>query len=298
MGTVRKYYQIYLLLIPAIFFLVIVNYVPMAGVVLAFKDYKHNLGIFGSPWAGLRYFREAFRSPDFFRITWNTVKISFVKLLFGFPAPIIFALILNEVRHMGSKRVFQTISYLPHFVSWVVVAGLIRDLLGQFGPVNIMLQSLGQDSVIFLQQESMFVPILVISAIWKNIGWGSIIYLAAIAGIDPQLYEAARMDGLSRLQRMWYITIPSILHVILILLLLRVGHILNAGFEQVFNLYNPIVYSVGDIIDTFVYRVGLLSGFRFSFATAIGLMKNVTGVLLLITVNQVTKRIRQAEGTI
>ena len=216
--------------------------------------------------------------------------ISVLKVLIGFPGPIIFALMLNEIAQRRPKKVFQTISYLPHFVSWVVVGGLARDVLSQRGVINFIGGLFGIEPVIYLQQEELFVPILIFSMIWKNIGWGSIIYLAAIASIDPQLYEAAALDGAGRIQRIRYVTLPSIIHVIVILFLLRIGDILEAGFDQVFNLYNPMVYSVADIIDTYVYRVGI-ADFQYSYAAAVDLFKNVVGLILLLIVNHVTKRL-------
>ena len=285
-----RYRHYYVLLIPAVVSFVLVNYVPMGGVVLAFKRYNVTGGIFGSPWVGLKYFDRMLRSPDFVQIFFNTLEISLVKLVIAFPAPIVFSLLLNEVRLMAFKRTFQTISYLPHFVSWVVAAGLIRAFLRLEGPLNFVLGFAGAAPRLWLTFPELFVPILVVSEIWKNVGWGSIIYLAAITSIDPQLYEAAQIDGATRLQRMLRITLPSISHVIVILFLLRVGHILNAGFDQIFNLYNPLVYRVGDIIDTYVYRIGI-EGAQYSYTTAIGLTKNVIGVVLLLITNQVTRRI-------
>ena len=216
-------------------------------------------------------------------------SISLAKLLIAFPAAIVFALLLNEVRLMFFKRVIQTISYLPHFVSWVVAAGLIRSFLSLEGPANAALSLFGVRPTVWLTIPGLFVPLLVVTEVWKSVGWGSIIFLAAITSIDPELYEAAQIDGASRVQRMVSITLPSISYVIIITFLLRVGNILNAGFDQIFNLYNPLVFSVGDIIDTYIYRVGIEDS-QYSYSTAIGLTRNVIGVVLLAFTNAVTRR--------
>lgn len=289
---ISRYRYVYLLILPAFAFIFLYRYVPMWGITIAFKDYNAFDGIMGSPWAGLKYFSRMFASATFARVMRNTVFISMLRILIGFPAPIIFALLINEIRHIRVKRVTQTISYLPHFMSWVVVGGIVREMLGLRGPINTIVEYFGGTAEVFLTSESLFVPVVIVSAIWKNIGWGSIIYLSAIAGIDPQLYEAAEIDGAGRIQRMVHITVPSMIPVIVILFLLRVGNILDAGFDQIFNLYNPLVYSVGDIIDTYVYRVGLVQ-LDFSFATAAGIFKNVLGLLLMIVVNFALKNQRQ-----
>ena len=289
-GRIVKYRHYYALLLPALAIFLLFRYVPMAGIVIAFKKYNLVDGLFGSPWVGFTYFERLFNSPQFYRVLKNTVVISLLKVLIGFPGPIIFALMLNEIANLRGKKIFQTISYLPHFVSWVVVGGLIRDLLSQRGIVNYLTGLFGADPVIFLQQEEMFVPILILSMIWKNVGWGSIIYLAAISSIDPQLYEAAALDGAGRIQRIRHVTLPSIVHVIVILFLLRIGDIMEAGFDQIFNLYNPLVYSVADIIDTYVFRTGI-TDFQYSYAAAVDLFKNLTGLILLLIVNYGTKRL-------
>jgi putative aldouronate transport system permease protein len=282
---------------PALLALLVFSYIPMVGIVLAFKQYNVTDGLFGSPWAGLKYFRELAHAPELPSVVRNTMTISLSKLAFAFPMPILFALFLNEVKSLRTQKVFQTISYLPHFLSWVVVAGLVRALLGAAGPFNQIGSLFGMKMVLFLTKEDLFVPILILSDIWKEIGWGSIIYLAAIAGIDPQIYEAAEIDGAGRFQRMFLITVPSILHVIIILFLLRVGQVMNAGFDQIFNLYNPLVYSVGDIIDTYIYRSGL-EGMRYSFAAAVGLSKNLIGLALLFLTNAVVRRFGDGAGVL
>jgi len=285
-----KYRHYYVLALPAFAVFLLFHYCPMAGIVMAFKQYNVTDGIFGSPWAGLKYFGEMIEAPEFPLIVRNTFFISLLKILFVFPMPILFALLLNEVRVLKLQKVFQTVSYLPHFLSWVVVAGLVRGLLGASGPVNQLTAAFGVKPVLFLTKAEFFVPILIATDIWKEIGWGSIVYLAAIAGIEVQLYEAAEMDGAGRIQRMLHITLPSILSVVVILFLLRVGQVMNAGFDQIFNLYNSMVYSVGDIIDTYIYRAGL-EQLRYSYATAVGLSKNLVGLTFLLLTNLIVRRL-------
>ena len=261
---------------------------PAPIIVIAFKKYTIVGGLFGSPWVGFTLLERLFASEKFYQVLWNSIRISFLKIAIGFPGPIIFALLLNEVRQVAWKKSFQTISYLPHFVSWVVVGGIVRSV---HGVVNGAIGIFGAEPRLFLQEMHSFLPIVITSMIWKNIGWGSIIYLAAITGIDPDLYEAAEIDGAGRVQRMWHITLPSITHVIIILFLLRIGNILEAGFDQIFNLYNPLVYDVADIIDTYVYREGI-SGFQYSLTAAASLFQNLVGLMLLLVVNVVTRRMQ------
>ena len=288
---VYRHREYLLLLLPALIIFILFRYIPMAGIVIAFKKYTIVGGLFGSPWVGFTYFERLFASEKFYQVLWNSIRISFLKIAIGFPGPIIFALLLNEVRQVAWKKSFQTISYLPHFVSWVVVGGIVRDVLSVHGVVNGMMGFVGAEPRLFLQEMHSFLPIVITSMIWKNIGWGSIIYLAAITGIDPDLYEAAEIDGAGRVQRMWHITLPSITHVIIILFLLRIGNILEAGFDQIFNLYNPLVYDVADIIDTYVYREGI-SGFQYSLTAAASLFQNLVGLMLLLVVNVVTRRMQ------
>jgi putative aldouronate transport system permease protein len=288
---VYRHREYLLLLLPALVIFLLFRYIPMAGIVIAFKKYTIAGGLFGSPWVGFTYFERLFDSEKFYQVLWNSIRISFLKIAIGFPGPIIFALLLNEVRQLTWKKSFQTISYLPHFVSWVVVGGVVRDVLSVHGVVNGMIGLFGAEPRLFLQEMHSFLPIVITSMIWKNIGWGSIIYLAAITSIDPELYEAAEIDGAGRVQRMWHITLPSITHVIIILFLLRIGNILEAGFDQIFNLYNPLVYDVADIIDTYVYREGI-SGFQYSLTAAASLFQNLVGLMLLLMVNFVTRRMQ------
>lgn len=289
-----KYRFYYFMALPGLIYLLVFKYAPMFGLVIAFKDYDPYsgvAGIFSAPWVGLANFKKFFDSYYFERIMSNTLIISFMKLLFGFPAPIIFALIINEVRGERFKKVVQTISYIPHFISWVIVAALLQSLLTtDNGLVNVILNSFGVRSINFLSSPKYFRAILIISDIWKSIGFGSIVYLAAIAGVDQSQYEAAAIDGAGRFKRIWYITLPSISSVVVIMLIFRVGGLLDAGFEQIFLTYSPSVYKVADIIDTFVYRVGLVEH-DYSYSVAVSFFKSVVAALLLLTTNFVSRRI-------
>ena len=287
-----KYWDLCLMLLPVIVYFIVFKYIPMGGIVIAFKDFKLGLGVSGSEWVGLANFVDAFRTRFFIRAIRNTLIISVLKLCVGFPAPIILALLLNEVRHNGYKRVVQTISYLPHFLSWIIMAGILSQLLSpNNGAVNALLKSLGRkDPVPFLLDNTYFRGTVVISDVWKGVGWGSILYLAAISSIDPTLYEAAICDGATRPQRIRYITVPCIMPTITIMLILSLGGILDAGFDQLLNLYSSAVYETGDIIDTYVYRVGLVD-WNYKLSTAIGLFKNVIGFILVAGTNAVAKAI-------
>ena len=289
----KKHLALSLMFVPVIVYFVIFKYIPMGGIVIAFKNYKISKGIWGSAWCGLDNFTKAFATPTFARAVRNTLEISGLKLLFGFPAPIILALILNEVTHVRFKKTVQTITYLPHFLSWVVLAGMFQQLLSpNNGAVNALLrQFFGvQESIYFLGNNKYFRGTLIVTDIWKNVGWSSILYLATISGIDPALYEAATVDGASRWQCTRYITIPSLVSTIVIMLILSIGSIMDAGFDQVFNLYNSAVYQTGDIIDTYVYRYGL-GDMKYSLATAVGLFKNVIAFVLVVGTNLITRKI-------
>jgi putative aldouronate transport system permease protein len=289
-NRVKRMRLLYLFfLIPAVFY-IIFRYIPIYGIIIAFKDYRISKGILGSPWNNFEHFKMLFGSLFFVRIMRNTLLISFYRLIFGFPAPILLALLLNEVGNMPFKKITQSISYLPHFMSWVVLSGIMIEVLSpQRGIVGYLYTLLGHDPPNLLANTQLFRPILIVTGIWKEVGWGTVIYLAAISSIDPGLYESAAIDGATRFKRAVYITIPSIIPVITIMLILSLGKILDAGFDQIFNLYNPLVYEVADIIDTYVYRVGLIDR-RFDFSTAVGLFKNVIGVTLLLGTNAVIKR--------
>ena len=289
----KKHLALSLMFVPVIVYFVIFKYIPMGGIMIAFKNYKISQGIWGSAWCGLDNFTKAFNTPTFARAVRNTLEISGLKLLFGFPAPIILALMLNEVSHVRFKKTVQTITYLPHFLSWVVLAGMFQQLLSpNNGAVNALLrQFFGvEESIYFLGNNKYFRGTLIVTDIWKNVGWSSILYLATISGIDPSLYEAATVDGASRWQCTRYITIPSLVSTIVIMLILSIGSIMDAGFDQVFNLYNSAVYQTGDIIDTYVYRYGL-GDMKYSLATAVGLFKNVIAFVLVVGTNMITRKI-------
>lgn len=286
-----KYRYLLLMFLPAIVYYVVFHYLPIYGILIAFKDYKFSKGIWGSEWAGLQYFRDLFSTESFWQVFRNTMIISFYKLVFSFPAPIILAILLNEVRLVLFKRVFQTITYLPHFLSWIVVSGMfIQFFSPSSGPVNAVLQMFGIEPIYFMADTRWFRSILVITEIWKGIGWGSIIYLAALTGINPELYEAATVDGAGRFARIRYITLPSLVPVITIMLIFAAGSIINDDFDQIFNMYNTAVYSVGDVISTYTYRKGLV-GMEYSFATSVGLFKNVLAFLILLTANTIAKKV-------
>jgi putative aldouronate transport system permease protein len=257
---------------------------------MAFKDYSFRLGVLRSPWNNFDHFRRFFSTPYIYRILRNTVVISFLRIIFGFPAPVLLAILLNELKSQGFKKVVQSISYLPHFMSWVVLSGIVVEVLSpQRGIVGYIFSLLGRDAPNVLLNRRFFRPMLVATGIWQSVGWGSIIYLAALSGIDPALYESATVDGANRFRMAVHITIPSLVPVMTILFILRLGHILNAGFDQIFNLYSPAVYEVADIIDTYVYRVGILDR-QYGFTTAVGLFKNVVGFILVFGTNVVIRR--------
>ncbi len=285
-----QYWDLYLMLLPAMLFIIVYKYVPMYGVVIAFKDFNIMKGIMGSSWVGFEHFRQLFMFDEFPRVVRNTIIISFMKLVFGFPAPIVIALLLNELMLKRFKRVVQTFTYIPHFISWVVVGGIVIDLLSpSSGIINKVMQSFGFEPVFFMSDGQWFRWILVFSDNWKEAGWGAIIYLAAILGINDELYQAAKVDGASRLRQIWHVTLPCIRSTIVILLLLRIGHVFDAGFEQILVMYNAMVYEVADIIDTYVYRVGL-GQMQFGLTTAAGLFKSVIGCGLLVLANWMARR--------
>lgn len=290
--TIVKYWPLYFMFLPVVVLLVLFNYLPMYGIVLAFKDYWPQYGILGSPWMTPLFsnFSVLFADEKFWDVTKNTLIISALRLVFGFPAPILLALFFNEIRSKTFKKVSQTILYLPYFLSWVILAGMLRTMLLSDGIVNDFLGKLGLGPYPFLSKSSLFLPMLIVTDIWKNMGFGSIIYLAAIMGIDSSLYEASLVDGANRFQRMVHITLPGIVMAISINLILSLSGILNGGFDQIFNLYSVPVYDVADIIDTYVYRIGITDG-EFGIATALGLIKSVIGFALILIVNKVTNKL-------
>jgi putative aldouronate transport system permease protein len=295
-GLLKQYYRhryLMLLMVPGLVYYLVFHYAPMFGIQLAFKNFVVRRGIWGSPWAGLHYFEVLFSYPSFWEVFGNTIIISAYKISVGFLMPIIFALLLNEITHLPYKRVTQTLSYLPHFISWVVLGGLLKQFLSpSIGPVNIALKALGLKPIFFLGDPTWFRFTLVVTSIWKGLGWGSIIYLAAISSIDPQLYEAAVMDGAGRLRRILRITVPSLVPVITIMLIFAIRGIVLDDFDQIFNLYNTAVYRVGDVLSTYIYRVGL-QNFEFSLSTAVNLFRNLIAFVLIILANAVAKRINE-----
>ncbi|NGP44601.1 sugar ABC transporter permease [Bacillaceae bacterium SIJ1] len=287
-----KFRTFYLMLLPGLLWFAIYKYLPMYGVIIAFKEYDFVGGIFGSEWANpwYKYFQQFFESPYFYQLLTNTFLISFYKLFFGMVPSIILAILLNECRVSWYKRWVQTLSYMPHFLSWVIIYGISLAFLSQStGLINRWIVEAGGDAIPFLTSTDWFRSILVGSEAWQNLGWGAIIYLAAMAGIDPSLYEAAKVDGASRMRMIWHITLPGIRNVIILLFILRLGHMLDAGFEQIYIMYNIQVYPVADIIDTWVFRTGL-EQMNFSLASAVGLFKSVIGLVLVLGANQVAKK--------
>lgn len=278
---IQRNWPLYVLLLPSVVLAVIFCYAPMGGLVMAFQNYKPWLGITGSEFVGFANFKQIFVFKESYQAIINTLIIAISKIVLGLIVPIIMALLLNEVKNMGLKKGIQTLVYLPHFLSWVTVAGMLRDILGLDGILNGFLQRLGMDPIFFLGEASMFRQIVVISDLWKGFGFGMIVYLAAISNIDQSLYEAAEMDGANRWQQTLYITIPGIMPMVIVMATLSLGNVLNAGFDQIYNMYSPLTYSTGDIIDTYVYRQSLVNG-QYSFGTAVGLFKS--GISLLLTV--------------
>lgn len=280
---------LYVMLIPGIIYYLVFHYGPMAGVIVAFKDFDIFSGIFSSDWVGLKHFEKLFSSENFFQIFRNSLTISFYKLAVCFPIPIALAIMLNEVRHQKFQRTLQTVVYLPYFLSWVVIAGIVTNLLSPSdGIVNVLLKAMDKETVNFLASKEWFRTVLVLSDLWHGMGWNTVIFLAALTNIDPQLYEAARIDGAGKLQQIWHITLPGLKSTIIVLLLMKIGNIMNNGFEQIFLLYNPNVYDVADVFETYVYRIGLVDT-RYDFATAVGLFKSCVSFVMLITANKLAR---------
>lgn len=278
-----------LIALPGILHFVVFKYIPIAGNVIAFQKYNMFQGILSSPWVGLDNFRMMFGFQEFYHILRNTLALSLLSIVFGFPAPLVLALLLNEMRRMWLKRSVQTLLYLPHFLSWVIVGGIFINLLSIDGFLNTIMKQLGYAPNDYLTNPSYFRGMLVSIGIWKEAGWGMIIYLAALAGINPNLYEAAMVDGAGRWRQMWYITLPSLLPAIVVLFLLRIGGVLDTNVEQVLIFINPLVRDVGEVIDTYVYRIGLL-GAQFSLTTAVGIFKSVVGLILIVGLNYISKK--------
>lgn len=296
MKTIRKHGELLALFLFAFAFFFVFKYGPLYGVIIAFKEFRVVDGIWGSPWVGLQHFAELFQNNDFYRLLQNTLLLNLYLLLFAFPAPIVLAILLNEVRSRYFQRFIQTTMYLPHFVSWVIMSGLVIYFLSPTsGVVAEIAGWFGQEPVFYMGKKEYFRPIVVVSAILKDLGWGSIIYFAALAGINPELQESAIIDGANRWQRIIKINIPSIMPTIAIMFILSLGGFLSANFEQIINLLNPVIIDTGDVIDTYVYRVGLQQ-FQYSYSAAIGLFKSLVGLLLILGANLTIRKLSKGEN--
>lgn len=281
---------LYLMCIPGLVFLLLFKYVPMYGVIMAFQDFNFKKGIFGSPFNEFAHFITLFSSERFYRVLSNSLSLSLIRLLFSFPVPILLALLLNEVRCQWFKRTAQTMMYLPHFISWVVLAGIATNFLSMNGGlINDMIVALGGERINFLGSSQWFRTIIVGTNIWKEAGWGTVIYLATLSGINPEFYEAAMVDGANRLQRIRYVTLPGIANTIVILLILQVGGLMNNGFEQIYLFQNDLNLSVSDVFETYTYQIGI-SGGQYSYSTAVGLFKNIVGMILIFSSNTLAKK--------
>lgn len=286
---IKKNKMVYVMILPVIIYYLLFHYKPMYGIIIAFQDYSPRKGVFGSEWVGLQHFKDFFGGYYFWRLLRNTLKLSFATLLIGFPVPIILALLINELRNKKFSKMVQTITYMPHFVSMVVLCAMIRQFVGSNGFITGFFTMFGYDGSNMLSKGELWIPIYVISNIWAGAGWGSIVYLAALTGIDSELYDAAKVDGANRWKQTIHVTIPSILPTIIIMLIMRVGQIMGVGYEKTILLYNDGIYEVADIISTYVYRMGLISR-EFSFSTAVGLFNSVVNFILVILANQISKK--------
>ncbi|MGG1518661.1 ABC transporter permease subunit [Paenibacillus oryzisoli] len=286
---IRKEWKLYSFLIIPLIYFIIFKYVPMLGNVIAFRKYRGGTNLFGTEWVGLQYFRMFMKDPTFWRAFRNNLSLSVLYLIVRFPLTLIFALLLNELRRVRLKKFVQTVSYLPHFISMVIIAGMTKELLSMTGPINTLLAHLGMAKITFISLPEWFPTIYVASGIWQGLGWGTILYLAAMTGINTDLYEAARVDGANRLRLAWHVTIPGILPTIMTLLILDIGGIMGSNFEKILLLYNPLTYQSADVISTYVYRMGITGG-NFSFATAVGLFEGVIGLILVTTANYISKK--------
>jgi putative aldouronate transport system permease protein len=284
-----KMREVYILILLPVIWYIIFSYIPIYGLSLAFKTYKANLGIFGSPWVGIENYKYVFRDPAFLESIWKTIVINLGRIAFKFPFPIILALMLNEIRLTRCKKVVQTIYTFPHFLSWVIVASIMINILNTKGMVNAILSMMGRESINFLGSVDLFKPLLYVTENWKSGGWTMIIYLAAISGINTEQYESAIIDGASRLQMMWYITLPGIKSTIEVLLILQIGNIMTQGFDQIFNLSNPATAKVGEILDMYIYRVTFLAAADFSYSTAVSLFRSVINFVFLNIADRVSK---------
>ncbi len=287
--VMNKY--LYIMAIPIVAYFVIFHYMPLYGAIIAFKDYDVGKGIWGSAWVGFKHFKTFFTGMYFGRLLKNTLIINFYMLIFEFPAPILLALMLNELRSRKFKSVVQTVSYLPHFISMVVICGMIVDFCSREGVVTNILVMLGMERTNILVDPKYFRAIYVISGIWQQVGWGSILYLSALSGIDAELYEAASIDGAGRFQKLLHITLPSLVPIIMVLFIMRIGQVMNVGFEKIILIYNQNTMEVADVISTYVYRKGLLEGTEYSYTTAVGLFNSVLNFILLVSANFASKKL-------
>ncbi len=282
--------SLYLLMVPVLAYYIIWHYVPMYGALIAFKNFTPRLGTWGSPWVGFKHFMDFFGSPSFGEVLFNTLRISLTTLIFSFPMPIILALLLNELRSPKFSKIVQNATYLPHFISLVVICGMVKDFTRDTGIVSYLLSFFGVEPITMLNYPEYFVPIYVISGIWQSVGWESIIFLAALTGIDGSLYEAATIDGAGRWKQTWHITIPGILPTIITMLILRIGGILNVGYEKIILLYNDATLEVADVISTYVYRKGLLEQ-SWSFSTAVNMFNSIINLLFLCSANFISRKV-------
>jgi|TARA_Y100000758_G_scaffold297094_1_gene256697 putative aldouronate transport system permease protein len=289
----RRHKGLLLLVLPGVLFFLLFNYLPMLGLVIAFKDFRLVDGIMGSGWSGLDNFRRLFGGADFPLALRNTVTISLLRLCFGFFAPIALALMLNEIRLSWYKRTIQTVTYIPYFLSWVILGGIFLIMFAQNGPVNQLAMMVGIEPIQFLTDDFWFVVLIIATGIWQAAGYGAVIYLAALSGISPDLYEAAVVDGAGRWKQTWHITIPGLIPTIVTLFILNLGHVLNAGFDQIYNMYNPMVFDAADIIDTYVLRRIVLMDF--GLATGAGLFKSVVGLMMVVLANSLARRVSGGE---
>ncbi|WNS44196.1 ABC transporter permease subunit [Paenibacillus sp. MMS20-IR301] len=293
LSHVRKEWKLYsFLIIPVLYFLLF-KYVPMLGNIIAFRKYRGGPNLMGTEWVGLQYFEMFMKDPTFWRAFRNNLFLSVVYLIIRFPTTLIFALLLNELVRIRVKKLVQTISYLPHFISVVIVVGMVKEMVSLNGPINALLANLGFEKIMFISLPQWFSTLYVSSGIWQGLGWGTILYLAAMTGINTELYEAAKIDGASRFRLAWHVTIPGILPTIMTLLILDVGSILGSNFEKILLMYNPLTYQTADVISTYVYRMGITGG-NFSYATAVGLFEGVIGLILVTTANQISKKTTQS----
>ncbi len=291
--TVKKEKYLWLLILPGIIWYIIFAYMPMYGLIIAFKDFSPYKGIADSRWVGFMWFQQFFESQFFWSLIRNTILLNIYGIIFSFPIPVILALLLNEVQHIWYKKIAQTISYLPHFISTVVVVGIMANFLSPVdGTVNRIIEALGGQSINFMIEPKWFRTLYIVSGIWQEAGWGSIIYLAALSGIDTQLYEAATVDGASKLKQLWHISIPGILPTIIIMLILNLGHMLSIGYEKIILMYTPATYEVADVINTYVYRRGLING-EYSFGTAVGMFQSILNFAFIILANRISKKVTE-----